>query len=211
MFRALLLEMRDGAITASIRELEDSALPSGNVTVAVEFTTVNYKDGLVIHGGGGLVKHWPHVPGIDFVGTVLTSDDPAYRAGDKVILTGWRVGEIQWGGCAQKATVKAEHLVPLPTGLTTWQAMAIGTAGFTAMLAVMALEEHGLTPAAGDVLVTGASGGEGTMGRVHRLRRRQYACESISSDEVWLLRGRSGSRERQQARTYRAAVYSPRH
>jgi acrylyl-CoA reductase (NADPH) len=163
MFRALVLEEAGGAVTSSIRELDDSALPAGNVTVAVEFTTVNYKDGLVVNGGGGLVKRWPHVPGIDFAGTVERSEHPAYRAGDRVVLTGWRVGELQWGGCAQKARVNGDWLVPLPAGLTTRQAMAVGTAGFTAMLAVLALEERGLVAAAGEVLVTGAAGGVGSV------------------------------------------------
>lgn len=163
MFRALLLEETGGTVTASIRDLDESTLPNGNVTVAVEYTTVNYKDGLVINGGGGLVKRWPHVPGIDFAGTVLKSDHSAYRVGDKVLLTGWRVGEVQWGGCAQKASVNGDQLVPLPADLSTRQVMAIGTAGFTAMLAVMALEAHGLTPAAGEVLVTGAAGGVGSI------------------------------------------------
>ena len=162
MFRALLLEESAGKVTPVLRELEESSLPEGDVTVAVEYTTVNYKDGLVVNGGGGLVKRWPHVPGIDFAGTVLESRDAAYRAGDKVVLTGWRVGETQWGGCAQKARVKAEHLVPLPHGVTTREAMAIGTAGFTAMLAVMTLEAHGATRS-GDVLVTGAAGGVGSV------------------------------------------------
>jgi acrylyl-CoA reductase (NADPH) len=163
MFRALLLEETGGTVTASIRDLDDSTLPNGNVTVAVEYTTINYKDGLVINGGGGLVKRWPHVPGIDFAGTVQKSEHSAYRVGDKVVLTGWRVGEVQWGGCAQKASVNGDQLVPLPAGLSTRQAMAVGTAGFTAMLAVMALEAHGLSPAAGEVLVTGAAGGVGSV------------------------------------------------
>jgi acrylyl-CoA reductase (NADPH) len=163
MFKALVLEEAAGVVTPSVRELDDAALPAGNVTVAVEYTTVNYKDGLVVNGGGGLVKRWPHVPGIDFAGTVQKSEHPAYRPGDRVVLTGWRVGELHWGGCAQKAAVNGDWLVPLPAGLTTRQAMAIGTAGFTAMLAVMALEDHGLTPAAGEVLVTGAAGGVGSV------------------------------------------------
>ena len=163
MFRALVLEEAGGAIASSIKELDESALPAGNVTVAIEYTTVNYKDGLVVNGGGGLVKRWPHVPGIDFAGTVEKSEHPAYRPGDKVVLTGWRVGELQWGGCAQKAAVNGDWLVPLPAGLSTRQAMAVGTAGFTAMLAVMALEAQGLAPAAGEVLVTGAAGGVGSV------------------------------------------------
>lgn len=163
MFKALVLEEMGGTVTASVRELEDSELPAGNVTVAVEYTTVNYKDGLVINGGGGLVKRWPHIPGIDFAGSVLKSAHPAFRPGDRVVLTGWRVGETQWGGCAQKASVNGDYLVPLPSGLNTRQAMAIGTAGFAAMLAVMALEFHGLEPGAGEVLLTGAAGGVGSV------------------------------------------------
>lgn len=173
MFRALVLEETGGAIASSVKELDDSALPAGNVTVAVDYTTVNYKDGLVVNGGGGLVKRWPHVPGIDLAGTVQRSEHPAYRPGDKVVLTGWRVGELHWGGCAQKAVVNGDWLVPLPAGLSTRQAMAVGTAGFTAMLAVMALEAHGLTPAAGEVLVTGAAGGVGSVA-VAILAKRGY-------------------------------------
>jgi acrylyl-CoA reductase (NADPH) len=163
MFKALLLEESAGKVTPVVRELEDSALPAGNVTVTVEYSTVNYKDGLVVNGGGGLVKRWPHVPGIDFAGTVEASEDSRFRPGDKVVLTGWRVGELHWGGCAQKARVNGDWLVALPAGLTTRQAMAIGTAGFTAMLSVMALEAHGLKPGDGEVLVTGAAGGVGSV------------------------------------------------
>jgi len=118
VFKALILEDAGGTITASVREPEDSKLPPKNVTVAVEYTTVNYKDGLVINGGGGLVKRWPHVPGIDFSGSVLKSEHPAYRPGDKVVLTGWRVRETQWGGCAQKASVNGDYLIPLPPRLS---------------------------------------------------------------------------------------------
>jgi acrylyl-CoA reductase (NADPH) len=114
--------------------------------VAVEYSTLNYKDGLCLGSGGGLVRTYPHVPGIDFAGTVEASDDDRYKPGDKVVLTGWRVGEVHWGGYAEKARVKADWLVPLPEGLDTRMAMAVGTAGFTAMLAIMALEDHGLTP-----------------------------------------------------------------
>ena len=133
------------------------------MTVAVEYSTVNYKDGLCIGPGGGLVRNYPHVPGIDFAGAVESSSDERYKPGDKVVLTGWRVGEAWWGGYAQKAKVKADWLVPLPEGLTTKQAMAVGTAGFTSMLAVMALEKHGLQPGKGPVLVTGAAGGVGSV------------------------------------------------
>ncbi len=165
MFRALLLEKTaEGQATATIKDLEDSALPAGDVTVAVEYSTVNYKDGLCLSpSGGGLVRTYPHVAGIDFAGTVEASDDARYRPGDKVVLTGWRVGEAYWGGYATRARVKADWLVPLPEGLSTRAAMAVGTAGFTAMLAVMALEDHGLTPAKGEVLVTGAAGGVGSV------------------------------------------------
>ena len=164
MFRALVLEKEGDAAVAHVRELDDSALPAGDVTVAVEYSTLNYKDGLALSAnGGGIVRTWPHVAGIDFAGTVEASDDSRYAPGDKVVLTGWRVGEVHWGGYSQKARVKADWLVPLPGGLTTRQAMAVGTAGFTAMLAVLALEDHGLTPAKGEVLVTGASGGVGSV------------------------------------------------
>ncbi|NNL36567.1 MAG: oxidoreductase, partial [Silicimonas sp.] len=148
---------------AAVQEIDEARLPEGEVTVAVEYSTVNYKDGLCIGPGGGLVRDYPHVPGIDFAGTVETSDDSRFSPGDKVVLTGWRVGEVHWGGYAQKARVKADWLVPLPEGLTTRSAMAVGTAGFTAMLAVMALEDHGVSPGKGEVLVTGAAGGVGSV------------------------------------------------
>ena len=184
MFRALMLTEANGVITPGIQELEDSGLPPGNVTVAVEYTTVNYKDGLVINGGGGLVKRWPHVPGIDFAGTVLESQHPAYRPGDKVVLTGWRVGEIHWGGHAQKAAVNGDYLVPLPSPLTTRQAMAIGTAGFTAMLAVMSLEAHGLTPEGGEVLVTGGAGGVGSVATAILAKRGYRVVASTGRSEM---------------------------
>ena len=165
MFNALIVEKDDNGQThAAVQQIGEDRLPEGEVTVAVEYSTLNYKDGLCLSpGGGGLVRNYPHIPGIDFAGTVETSDDPRYSPGDKVVLTGWRVGEVHWGGYAEKARVKADWLVPLPGGLTTRQAMAVGTAGFTAMLAVMALEDHGLTPDKGEVLVTGAAGGVGSV------------------------------------------------
>ena len=165
MFKALVVEKDEesGKTSASVQELGLDDLPHAEVTVAVEYSTVNYKDGLCIGPGGGLVRKYPHVPGIDFAGTVESSEDERYKPGDKVVLTGWRVGEAHWGGYAQKARVKAEWLVPLPDGLDTRQAMAVGTAGFTSMLAVMALEDHGLTPGHGPVLVTGAAGGVGSV------------------------------------------------
>lgn len=163
-FKAMVVEKdENGKTSASIQDLDDSRLPDGDVTVAVEYSTVNYKDGLCLGPGGGLVRTYPHVPGIDFAGTVEASDDARYKPGDKVVLTGWRVGEAWWGGYAQKARVKADWLVPLPDGLSARDAMAVGTAGFTAMLAVMALEDHGLKPGDGPVLVTGAAGGVGSV------------------------------------------------
>jgi acrylyl-CoA reductase (NADPH) len=163
-FKALVVEKdADGKTHASVQQISEDRLPEGEVTVAVEYSTVNYKDGLCIGPGGGLVRTYPHVPGIDFAGTVETSSDARYKPGDKVVLTGWRVGEAYWGGYAEKARVKADWLVPLPEGLSTRQAMAVGTAGFTSMLAVMALEAHGLRPGDGPVLVTGAAGGVGSI------------------------------------------------
>ncbi len=165
MFKALLVEKDEGGtVTAAVKELSEADLPHGEVLVAVDYSTVNYKDGLCLSpNGGGLVRHYPHVPGIDFAGTVEESSDDRYAKGDKVVLTGWRVGEAHWGGYSQKARVKADWLVPLPEGLSTRDAMAVGTAGFTAMLAVMALEDHGLSPEKGEVLVTGAAGGVGSV------------------------------------------------
>ncbi len=164
MFRALVVEKDEaGATMARVQTLADSRLPDGEVTVAVQYSTLNYKDGLCLGAGGGLVRQWPHVPGIDFAGVVEASTDARYATGDKVVLTGWRVGEAHWGGYATKARVKADWLVPLPPTISTRAAMAVGTAGLTAMLAVMALEDHGLTPAGGEVLVTGAAGGVGSV------------------------------------------------
>jgi len=162
-FKALLIEERDGKVQAAVQTLESTALPEGDVTVAVEYSSINYKDGMVIKGLGKLVRKYPHVPGIDLAGVVLESASSAFKPGDKVVLTGWRVGETHWGGYAQRARVKAEWLLPLPATLTNRQAMAIGTAGIAAMQAVMALEEHGSRPDTGDVLVTGASGGVGSL------------------------------------------------
>lgn len=163
--RAILVEREgEGPAVARLAEVGEDALPEGDVTVAVEYSTINYKDGLCLSpSGGGLVRRWPHVPGIDFAGVVEQSGDSRFRPGDRVVLTGWRVGETHWGGHAQKARVQGDWLVHLPEGLDTRQAMAVGTAGFTAMMALMALEDHGLTPEAGEVLVTGAAGGVGSV------------------------------------------------
>lgn len=164
MFNALIVDKDDeGKTHAAVKQISEADLPEAEVTVAVEYSTVNYKDGLCIGPGGGLVRKYPHVPGIDFAGTVESSSDDRYKPGDKVVLTGWRVGEAHWGGYSQKARVRADWLVPLPEGLSTRQAMAVGTAGFTAMLCVMALEDHGLEPGHGPVLVTGAAGGVGSV------------------------------------------------
>ena len=163
MFNALVVEKTDNGTEALVRKVSYDDLPNGEVTVDIDYSTLNYKDGLCIGPGGGLVRNYPHVPGIDFAGLVETSDDARYEVGDKVVLTGWRVGENRWGGYAQKARVKGDHLVPLPKGLSTKQAMAVGTAGLTAMLAIMALEQQGLTNGSGTVLVTGAAGGVGSV------------------------------------------------
>ncbi len=163
-FRGLVVRKDDeGKTSAAVETLEIDDLPEGNVTVSVSHSTVNYKDGLCIGPGGGLVRNYPHVPGIDFAGVVEASDDDRYAPGDAVVLTGWRVGEAHWGGYSEKARVNADWLVPMPKGLSAEQAMAVGTAGFTAMLAVIALEEHGMKPGQGEVLVTGAAGGVGSV------------------------------------------------
>jgi acrylyl-CoA reductase (NADPH) len=163
-FKALMLQEADKKVTSEIQEVQISDLPEGNVTVDIDYSTLNYKDGMILKGIGRLVRAYPHIPGIDFAGTVESSDSNDYAPGDKVILTGWQVGEIHWGGFAAKARVKSDWLVPLPSGLNTKQAMAVGTAGLTSMLAVLALEEHGLSPDQdGEVLVTGAAGGLGSV------------------------------------------------
>jgi acrylyl-CoA reductase (NADPH) len=162
-FRALVLHEEGGKVAPRIEQVEEDRLPPGEVTVAVECSTLNYKDGMILQGIGRLVRNYPHVPGIDFAGTVERSDSPEFKPGDPVVLTGWRVGEARWGGYAEKARVPASYLVRRPEGLSARRAMAIGTAGFTSMLAVIALERHGLQPGAGDVLVTGAAGGVGSI------------------------------------------------
>ena len=162
-FKAFVLGESDGKVSNEIQKLTSSDLPEGDVLVRVEYSDVNYKDGMVVNGIGGLVRNYPHVPGIDFAGVVEESSHSRYAAGDKVVLTGWRVGEVHWGGYAQKARVNGDWLVPLPEGLSTKQAMAVGTAGLTSMLCIMVLEDHGLTPSDGPVLVTGAAGGVGSV------------------------------------------------
>ena len=163
MFKAIVIEKDDAGYRAGVKQVDDSALPAGEVTVRVEYSTVNYKDGLAITGKSPVVRKFPLHAGIDFAGVVEASDDARYQPGDRVLLNGWGVGESHSGGLAQKARIKADWLVPLPAGLSTRQAMAIGTAGYTAMLCVLALERHGIAPGAGEVLVTGANGGVGSV------------------------------------------------
>ncbi len=163
MIRVLLLQENSISVTASIEMVAESSLPRGDVLIRVLYSTLNYKDGMILKGLGKLVRSYPHVPGIDFAGVVEHSSSILFKPGESVILTGWRVGEWQWGGYATKARVLAEWLVPMPVGLDARRAMTLGTAGLTAMLAVMALEEQGLSPEAGEVLVTGAAGGVGSI------------------------------------------------
>jgi acrylyl-CoA reductase (NADPH) len=162
MFKALVLEADNGDPRPVVRELDDDALPAGDVTVAVAYSGLNFKDAMVLNNRGNLVRRYPHVPGIDLAGTVEASDHPDFQPGDAVLLNGWRVGEQHWGGLATKARVKGEWLQHLPPGLSPQHAMAIGTAGLAAMLGLLALEDHGL-PANAQVLITGASGGVGSL------------------------------------------------
>jgi acrylyl-CoA reductase (NADPH) len=173
MFKALLLERDGSATVARVTSLDEARLPEGDVSIDVEYSTLNYKDGLAITGKGPVVRTWPMVPGIDLAGTVTASSHAGFRAGDKVVLNGWGVGETRWGGLAQKARVPGECLIPLPAGLSSRQAMGIGTAGYTAMLSVLALERHGVSPDKGEVLVTGANGGVGSFA-IAILARRGY-------------------------------------
>lgn len=187
-FRALLLQETAGKVTAGLDSLPLDRLPPGDVLIDVRYSTLNYKDALILTGQGRLVRTYPHIPGIDFSGVVMDSADPRFSKGDPVILTGWRVGEAHWGGYAMRARVKADWLVPLPAGLTLADAMAIGTAGFTAMLAVMALETHGLIAGEDEVLVTGASGGVGSMAvaLLAALGHRVTASTGRLSNRPWL-------------------------
>lgn len=164
MFKALILtKHEDKSVTAAIEDVAEDRLPAGDVLVDIEYSTINYKDGLIIHNKAPLVRDFPHVPGVDFAGVVAESDNAMFKVGDKVVLNGWGVGERHWGGLARKARVKADWLIHLPAGLTTRQAMAVGTAGYTSMLAVMDLEDHGMAPEKGEVLVTGGAGGVGSI------------------------------------------------
>lgn len=162
MFKALVLDNANG-FSAALQSVDEARLPAGDVTVAVQYSTLNFKDGLAICNKSPVVRSWPMVAGIDGAGTVLESTHPAWKPGDAFVHNGWGVGETHWGCLAEKARLKGDWLVKLPAAFSPRQAMAIGTAGYTAMLCVLALEDHGLTPAAGEVLVTGATGGVGSV------------------------------------------------
>jgi len=179
-FKALVLTQEDGKTVSTIQQLSDTDLPDGDVLLAVEYSSLNFKDGLAITGKGKIVRSWPLVPGIDLAGRVVESSSADYALGDRVVLTGWSVGEKYWGGYSQRQRVQSKWLVPLPDGLDSKQAMAIGTAGFTAMLCVMTLEEAGITPDRGKVLVTGASGGVGSVA-VAILNKLGYTVAAVSA------------------------------
>ena len=161
--KAIVVDKGEGGYKAELRELADAELMDGDVTVRVLYSTLNYKDGLALTGKGPVVRRFPMVPGIDFAGRVEASRSADFKAGDVVVLNGWGVGETHLGGYAEKARVKGDWLIPLPAGLSPPQAMSIGTAGYTAMLSVLAIERHGLTPANGAAVVTGAAGGVGSV------------------------------------------------
>jgi acrylyl-CoA reductase (NADPH) len=162
-FKALVLNQQDGKTVHAFQDLTTDALPEGDVVVNVEYSSLNYKDGLAVTGKGKIVRRFPMVPGVDLAGVVESSESSAFKPGDRVLATGWGIGEGHWGGYAQRARVKSQWLTLIPRGLSNEQAMAIGTAGFTAMLCVMTLEERGLKPGTGAVLVTGAAGGVGSV------------------------------------------------
>jgi acrylyl-CoA reductase (NADPH) len=188
MFKALLLEKDDAGFRASVRDAEEGRLPEGDVTVRVEYSTLNYKDGLAITDRSPVVRSWPMVAGIDGAGTVVESTHPAWKAGDSVIHNGWGAGETRWGCLAERARLKGDWLVGLPASLTPRQAMAIGTAGYTAMLAVLALERHGVRAGDGAVLVTGATGGVGSVAiaLLARLGHRVAAATGRPQEEAYL-------------------------
>ncbi len=179
MFKGILIEKDDAGYRAAIQDIDEAQLPDGDVTVRVSHSTLNYKDGLAITGKGPVVRRFPMVPGIDLVGAVESTSHPDYKPGDQVVLNGWGVGEVHWGGLAQKARLKGDWLVPLPERFSPQQAMAIGTAGYTAMLCVLALERHGVTPAHGEILVTGAAGGVGSVA-IAVLAKLGYTVVAVS-------------------------------
>ena len=194
MFKGILIEKDDSGYRAAVQELDENQLPEGDVMVRVSHSTLNYKDGLAITGRGPVVRKFPLVPGIDLVGTVEQTSNPSYKVGDQVVLNGWGVGETHWGGLAQKARLKGDWLVPLPAAFSSKQAMAIGTAGYTAMLCVMALERHGVTPEKGEILVTGAAGGVGSVA-VAILSKLGYTVVGVTgrSEERGFLMGLGAS------------------
>ena len=188
MFKGILIEKDESGYRAAVREIDEAGLPDGNVTVRVSHSTLNYKDGLAITGKGPVVRKFPMVPGIDLAGVIEESTHPEYRAGDSVLLNGWGVGEGHWGGLAQKARLNGDWLIPLPAQLSPRQAMAIGTAGYTAMLCVLALERHGVKPADGEILVTGAAGGVGSVA-IAVLAKLGYSVVAVTGrpqDEEYL-------------------------
>ena len=163
MFKAILINKDEQGYRAQLSDVDESALPEGDVRIKVHYSTLNYKDGLAITGKGPIVRQFPMIPGIDLTGEVIESKSPEFKIGDLVVLNGWGVGESHWGGLAQLASVKSDWLIPLPNAFTPQQSLAIGTAGYTAMLCIMALQKHGLKPADGEILVTGAAGGVGSF------------------------------------------------
>lgn len=179
MFKGILIEKDEAGYRASVQGIDDARLPEGDVTVRVDYSSLNYKDGLAITGKGPVVRKFPMVPGIDIAGTVEASANPDYKAGDRVVLNGWGVGETHWGGLAQKARLRGEWLVPLPAAFSARQAVAIGTAGYTAMLCVMALERHGVKPGDGEIVVTGAAGGVGSVA-IAVLAKLGYTVVAVS-------------------------------
>lgn len=194
MFKGILIEKDDTAYRATLKDIDEAQLPEGDVTVRVSHSTLNYKDALAITGKGPIVRKFPLIPGIDFAGTVEASSHPDYAVGDAVVLNGWGVGESHWGGLAQKARVKGDWLVPLPAAFSPQQAMAIGTAGYTAMLCVLALERHGVTPDKGEILVTGAAGGVGGVA-VALLAKLGYTVVGVTGrpEEVDYVKGLGAS------------------
>ena len=186
--QALVLEQSEGHTVATVKQIDADTLPPVDVTVDIDWSGINYKDALAITGKGKIIRQFPMVPGIDFAGRVHTSSDPRFHSGQPVLLTGWGVGENHWGGLAEQARVKADWLVPMPEGMDGRKAMIIGTAGFTAMLCVMALEEGGVTPDSGEVLVTGASGGVGStaVALLHALGYRVAAVSGRESTHDYL-------------------------
>jgi acrylyl-CoA reductase (NADPH) len=194
MFKGILIEKDANSYSATLKDIDDSLLPEGDVTVRVAYSSLNYKDCLAITGKAPIVRRFPMIPGVDLAGTVEASSHPDYQVGDSVLLNGWGVGETHWGGLAQKARLKGEWLVPLPSAFSLRQAMAIGTAGYTAMLCVLALERYGITPEKGEILVTGAAGGVGGIA-VAVLSKLGYRVVAVSGrmEEADYLKGLGAS------------------